>query len=131
MLNSTGAGWRVALRVVGFQAIAVLAASAVCLISGPRIALAVLAGGGALVLGSLVAAWGAFSGGLASAGMALGRLLLGMAAKWLVVIVGLYLTMAVWRLPAVPALAGAALAAAAFVGSMRFVAQRSTTRMNA
>ena len=84
-----------------------------------------------MALGSLLAAWGAFGGGVAGAGMALGRLLLGTAVKWLVVIVGLYLAMAVWKLPAVPVLAGAAMAAAAFVVSMRFVAQRSTTRTNA
>ena len=72
-----------------------------------------------------------FGGGVAGAGVALGRLLLGTAVKWLVVIVGLYLAMAVWKLPAVPVLAGAAMAAAAFVVSMRFVAQRSTTRTNA
>jgi hypothetical protein len=47
----------------------------------------------------------------------------------LVVGVGLYLAMAVWRLPAVPVLAGAAMAAAAFIVSMKFVvANRSTTR---
>ncbi len=84
-----------------------------------------------MVLGSLMAAWGAFGGGVAGAGVALGRLVLGMAVKWVVVIVGLFLTMAVWRLPAVPALAGAAIAAAAFVVSTRFVAQRRTTRTNA
>jgi CHASE2 domain-containing sensor protein len=84
-----------------------------------------------MTLGSLAAAWGAFGGGVVGAGTALGRLLLGTAVKWLVVAVGLYLAMAVWRLPAVPALAGAAIAAAAMVVSMRFVAQRSTTRMNA
>lgn len=120
-----------ALRVVAFQAAAVLAASAACLLLGPRAALAALAGGGTLVLGSLLAAWGAFAGGVAGAGVALGRLLLGTAVKWLIVLVGLYLAMAIWRLPAVPVLAGAALAAAAFVVSMRFVAQRSTTRTNA
>ena len=43
MQNSTGAGWRMALRVVAVQAIAVLAASAVCLINGPSAALAALA----------------------------------------------------------------------------------------
>ncbi|MDE2406536.1 MAG: ATP synthase subunit I [Xanthomonadaceae bacterium] len=131
MLNSAVAGWRMALRVVAFQAAAVLAASAACLLLGPRAALAALAGGGTLVLGSLLAAWGAFAGGVAGAGVALGRLLLGTAVKWLIVLVGLYLAMAIWRLPAVPVLAGAALAAAAFVVSMRFVAQRSTTRTNA
>ena len=68
-----------------------------------------------MTLGSLLAAWGAFAGGVAGAGMALGRLLLGMAAKWIVVIVGLYLAIAVLHLPALPVLAGAALAALAFL----------------
>ena len=68
-----------------------------------------------MTLGSLLAAWGAFGGGVAGAGVALGRLLLGTAAKWIVVIVGLYLAIAVWQLPALPVLAGAALAAAAFL----------------
>ena len=131
MLNSAAAGRRLALRVVAMQAVATLLTAGACLTIGPRAALAALAGGAAMTLGSLAAAWGAFGGGVAGAGVALGRLLLGTAVKWLVVAGGLYLAMAVWRLPAVPALAGAALAAAAFVVSMRFVAQRSTTRMNA
>ena len=78
-----------------------------------------------MALGSLLAAWGAFGGGVTGAGVAFGRLLLGTAVKWVVVAGGLYLAMAVWRLPAVPALAGAAIAAAAFL----FVAtKRGTTR---
>ena len=129
MLNSAAEGWRQALRVVAFQAVATLLAAAACLVLGPRAASAALVGGGAMVLGSLLAAWGAFGGGVAGAGTALGRLLLGTALKWMVVAGGLYLAMAVWRLPAVPALAGAALAAAAFVVSMKFAAARpSKTR---
>lgn len=120
VLNSANAGRRLALRVVAFQAVATLATSLACLLTGPRDALAALAGGGAMTLGSLAAAWGAFGGGVAGAGVALGRLLLGTAAKWLLVVVGLYLAMAVWRLPAVPVLAGAAMAAAAFLVSMKF-----------
>ena len=108
MLNSAAAGRRLALRVVAFQALATLLTAGACLTIGSRAALAALAGGGAMTLGSLAAAWGAFGGGVAGAGVALGRLLLGTAVKWLVVAVGLYLAMAVWRLPAVPALAGAA-----------------------
>ena len=106
------------------QAVATLLTAGACLTIGPRAALAALAGGAAMTRGSLAAAWGAFGGGVAGAGVALGRLLLGTAVKWLVVATGLYLAMAVWRLPAVPALAGAAMAAAAFM----FVAKRSTTR---
>ena len=124
VLNSPAAGRRLALRVVAMQAVATLLTAGACLTIGPRAALAALAGGAAMTLGSLAAAWGAFGGGVAGAGVALGRLLLGTAVKWLVVATGLYLAMAVWRLPAVPALAGAAMAAAAFM----FVAKRSTTR---
>ncbi|MGV8944018.1 hypothetical protein [Thermomonas sp.] len=129
VLNSANAGRQLALRVVAYQAIATLATALACMITGSREALAALAGGGAMSLGSLLAAWGAFGGGVEGAGMALGRLLLGTAVKWLVVVGGLYLAMAVWKLPAVPVLAGAAMAAAAFVISMKFVAvHRGKTR---
>ena len=129
VLNSAAEGWRQALRVVAFQAVAALLTAAACFLLGPDAALAALVGGGSMALGSLLAAWGAFGGGVAGAGTALGRLLLGTALKWLVVAGGLYLAMALWRLPAVPALAGAAMAAAAFVVSMKYAAARpSTTR---
>ena len=120
MLNSADAGRRLALRVVAFQAIATLVTALACLFTGPRAALAALAGGGAMTLGSLAAAWGAFGGGVTGAGSALGRLLLGTAVKWLVVAGGVYLAMAVWRLPAAPVLAGAAMAAAALLVSVKF-----------
>ncbi len=68
-----------------------------------------------MTLGSGLAAWGAFSGGVVGAEAAFGRLLLGLAAKWVVVIAGLLLAIAVWKLPALPVLAGAALAAAALL----------------
>ena len=110
MPNSAVAGWRLALRAVVFQAIATLATAAACLILGPRAALAALAGGGAMTLGSLLAARMAFGGGVAMAGAVLGRLMLGVAMKWLVVFAVLYLAMATWRLPAVPALVGLAVA---------------------
>ena len=131
MLNSAAAGWRLALRVVAYQAIATLATATACLMLRPPAALAARAGGGSMALGSLLAGWSAFGGGVAGAGAALGRLLLGTAVKWLVVGIGLYLAMAVWRLPAVPALAGAAMAAAAFLFSMKFAAAKHGTRTNA
>lgn len=119
MLNSAAAGRRLAQRAVALQATVTLATALACLLSGRNAALGALAGGGAMTLGSLLAAWAAFAGGMAGAGVALGRLLLGMAAKWIVVIVGLFLAIAVWQLPALPVLAGAALAAAAFLISAR------------
>ncbi len=115
VLNSAAAGRRLARRAVGLQAAVTLATALACLLSGQKAALGALMGGGAMTFGSLLAAWGAFAGGVQGAGMALGRLLLGMAAKWIVVIVGLYLAIAVMHLPALPVLAGAALAALAFL----------------
>ncbi|TXH67341.1 MAG: hypothetical protein E6Q88_10635 [Lysobacteraceae bacterium] len=121
MLNSVAAGRRLARRTVLFQAVTTLLAALACLLFGADAAMGVLAGGAAMAIGSLIAAWGAFAGGVTGAGMALGRLLLGVAAKWIVVVAGLYLAIAVWKLPALPVLAGAAVSAAAmlFVVSFR------------
>jgi F0F1-type ATP synthase assembly protein I len=119
VLNSAAAGRRLARRAAALQGAATLATALACLPSSRAAALGALAGGAAMTLGSLAAAWGTFAGGIAGAGVALGRLLLGTAAKWIVVIVGMYLAIAVWQLPAVPVLAGAALAAAAFLLAAR------------
>lgn len=115
MLNSVAAGRRLAQRTVALQAAVTLVTALVCLISGRNAALGALAGGLAMTLGHLVAAWGAFAGGVSGATVALGRLLAATALKWMVVAGGLYLALAVWDLPALPVLVGAAMAAAAFL----------------
>jgi len=115
VLNSVAAGRRLAQRTVALQAAVSLATALVCLVSGRDAALGALAGGLALTLGNAVAAWRTFAGGVAGASVALGRLLAATALKWLVVAGGLYLALAVWQLPALPVLVGAALAAAAFL----------------
>ena len=115
MLNTVAAGRRLAQRTAALQAVVTLATALVCLMSGREAALGALVGGGAMALGGLVAAWSAFGGGVQGAGMALGRLLLGLGAKWVVVMVGVFLGIAVWHLPAMAVLAGAAVAAAAML----------------
>lgn len=130
MLNSAVAGWRLALRVMVCQAIAVLATAAACLILGPRAALAALVGGGAMALGCLLAARVAFGGGVVGAGAAFGRLLLGTAVKWLVVVAGLSLAMGVWRLPAVPALIGLAAGLLAYLLALNLVGQKNVAGQN-
>ena len=115
VLNTVAAGWRLAQRTAALQAAVTLATALACLLSGRDAALGALVGGGAMTLGGLVAAWGAFAGGVEGAGMALGRLLVGMAAKWVVVVAGLFIAIGVWHLPAMAVLAGAALAAAALL----------------
>ena len=119
MLNSAAAGRRLARRAVALQGAVVLATALACLLSGRQAAYGALAGGAAMNLGSAIAAWGAFGGGVEGAGMALGRLLLGTAAKWVVVAVGLYLAIAAWHLPALPVLAGTAMAALAFLAGVK------------
>lgn len=119
MLNSAAAGRRLARRTVALQGAVVLATALACLLSGRQAAYGALAGGAAMTLGSAIAAWGAFGGGVEGAGMALGRLLLGTVAKWVVVAVGLYLAIAAWHLPAPAVLAGAAMAALAFLAGAR------------
>ena len=120
VLNSVAAGRRLAQRTAAVQAAVTLATALVCLLSGRDAALGALVGGGAMTLGSLVAAWGAFGGGVEGAGMALGRLLLGMAAKWIVVVAGLFLAIGVWHLPPMAVLAGAALAAAGMLFATKY-----------
>lgn len=128
VLNSAATGRRLMLRLTTIQAVVTLLTAATCLVIEPRAALAALIGGGAMTLGSLVAGLSALSGGVVGAGEALGRLLLGMAMKWLIVITGLYLVMATWQLPAVPALVGVALVAVATL----FVSKQGVrTRTNA
>lgn len=68
-----------------------------------------------MTAGNLLAAGVAFAGGVSGATVALGRLLAATGLKWLVVAGGLFLALAVWHLPALPVLAAAALAAAAFL----------------
>lgn len=123
MLNSIAAGRRLARRVAACQVAITLATALVSLLLGADAALGVLAGGMAMVLGGLLAAWKGLSGGVATAGVALWRLLAGLALKWIVVVGALYLAIAVWRLPVLPVLAGAALAVVAFLASMNWAAR--------
>jgi F0F1-type ATP synthase assembly protein I len=115
VLNTVAAGRRLAQRTAALQGAVTLATALACLLSGRDAALGALAGGVAMSLGGLVAAWSAFGGGVQGAGMALGRLLLGLAMKWFVVIVGMFLAIAVWHLPGLAVLVGAAVAAAAML----------------
>lgn len=126
VLNSPVAGRELAKRSLGLQLAATLATALAWLLSGPQAALSALAGGLGLTLGTLAAAWGAFGGGVRGGGERLARLLLGIAGKWIIVALALFLAMAVWKLPAVPALVGAAMAAMALL-----LAGRTGQRMRA
>lgn len=106
VLNSVAAGRRLAWRAVVWQAVATVLVAAVFLVQGLPSAWAVLAGGGAIVLGGWAATMVALGGGVDPAGVALARLLLGLALKWLLALVVIWVALALLRLPGLPMLAG-------------------------
>lgn len=116
MLNSVAAGRRLARRTVGFQAIATVVTALVCLVGwGAAASLGALAGGVVVALGSALAAWRAMGGGMTRSGAALLRLIGATALKWMVVVIGLYLALAVWLLPPGPVFAGVVVAVLAWL----------------
>ena len=119
MSSSVAAGRQLAQRVAIHQIAVTLLLALICLLSGPKAGAGVLAGGSAVLLGGVASASVMFAGGVPGGTGWLMRLLLGTALKWSVVVVGLYLAIAVRKLPAPAVLAGAAMAAAAFVLAAR------------
>lgn len=115
MQNSLVAGRRTARRIVLAQALSVVLVAGGCLLLGPRAALSAAVGGGAVVLGSALMAWRSLGGGVQGGIVALGRLLGGLALKWLVIVAALYIALARLGLPPMPLLAGAGAALAGFV----------------
>lgn len=106
MLNSVAAGRRQALQVVVIQAIVTAVLALAFLVQGWAAAGAALVGGLATTAGSALMGWRAFAGGVADPGSALFRLFGGIALKWLVIVLVLYLGLARFGLPPLPLLAG-------------------------
>jgi ATP synthase protein I len=104
--NSLAAGRRLALQVVLGQAAVALIAGAAFLVQGVHEAIAALAGGLLVTAGTGLLALRVFAPALAGPGSMLARFAVGTLLKWIVVIVGFYLILAYWQLPALPALVG-------------------------
>lgn len=115
MHDPLSADRRLALRAIVFQAGAAALAALAFLAHGAPWALGAAVGGGAVVAGGAAAAFVALGGGVQPAGMAMGRLLLGVLLKWVVVVAVLALGMAVHRLPPLPMLVGVLAATLASV----------------
>lgn len=118
MLNPLAAGSRLVRRTIAFQAVAVAALSLALLAKGSAWSLAALAGGGAIAAGGALYGVLALGGGIAPAIGALARLVLGLLAKWLVVIATLFIAIAVAKLPALAVIGGAVVALVAQVLAM-------------
>lgn len=104
--NSLAAGRRLAVQVVLTQAAVAVIAGLAFLVQGVYEAAGALAGGLLVVAGTSLLALRVFAPALAGPGSMLARFAVGTLLKWLVVIVGFYLILAYWRLPALPALVG-------------------------
>jgi F0F1-type ATP synthase assembly protein I len=111
------AGRRAAARAVAVQAAAVALVALAFLLQGPAHALAAGWGGLAMVAGNALAARVALRG-IAAAGIAFGRLLLGALAKWTVALAGFAIGLGVWRLPSLPMLAGLATGLLAYLAAL-------------
>jgi F0F1-type ATP synthase assembly protein I len=111
------AGRRAAARAVAVQAVAVALVALAFLLQGPAHALAAGWGGLAMVAGNALAARVALRG-IAPAGIAFGRLLLGALAKWTVALAGFAIGLGVWRLPPLPMLAGLAAGLLAYLAAL-------------
>lgn len=115
MSNSVAAGRRLAQRAIAWQAVATVLVALAFLAKGLPWSLAALVGGGAVTLAAWIAAMVALGGGVSPAGTAFARLLVGMALKWVLVLVTVVAALAVFRLPGVPLLAGVIAATLALV----------------
>ncbi|GAB6194718.1 hypothetical protein [Lysobacter xanthus] len=115
MHDPLSAGRRLASRAIAWQATAAALTAVLFLPLGARDALGAAVGGGAVVAAALVSMLVALGGGIGPAGIAIAKLLLGMAAKWATVAIVLVLGLALWRLPPLPLLVGVLVATVAAV----------------
>jgi ATP synthase protein I len=115
VLNSVAASRRLAQRAIAWQACVTVLVALAFLAQGQASAMAVMVGGGALTLGTWISTWIALGGGVSSAGVALSRLLAGMLAKWLLVLVVFTIALGLLRLPGLPLLVGISAAMLALV----------------
>ncbi len=106
MDNSLAAGRRLGVQVVLAQVIVAVVAGLAFLARGIPAAVGALGGGLVVAMGTGLLALPVFAPALATGGTMLARFAVGTLLKWVVVIVGFYLILAYWRLPALPALVG-------------------------
>lgn len=118
MLNPLAAGSRLVRRTITWQVVAVAALALALLAKGSTWALAAAVGGAAITAGGALYGVLALGGGIAPAAGALSRLVLGLLAKWFVVIGTLGVAIAVVRLPPLAVIAGVVVALVAQVLAM-------------
>jgi F0F1-type ATP synthase assembly protein I len=115
VLNSLITGRRLALRIVLVQLLVAALLALAFLLQGTRSAMAAGMGGGAVVLGSGALALRAFTATPVSPNIALLRMLIGMALKWVLILATLYIALVRFALPPLPLLVGAVVTTMSFL----------------
>lgn len=120
MNNSLAANRRLASKVILAQAaLAVLVGLAFLARDVPS-AVAALAGGLVAAAGTGMLALRVFARASTGPGGMLARFAVGTALKWIVVIIGLYLILGYWKLPAMPAFIGLVAALLVNLAALKF-----------
>ncbi|MGY0610718.1 MULTISPECIES: hypothetical protein [unclassified Luteimonas] len=118
MLNPLAAGSRLVRRTITWQVVAVAALALALLAKGSEWSLGAVAGGAAVTAGGALYGVLALGGGIAPATGALARMVLGLLAKWVVVIAVLVVAIGVVRLPPLAVIGGVIVALVAQVLAM-------------
>lgn len=118
--NSLTGGRKLALRIVLVQTAVAVVAGLAFLARGVPSATGAFAGGLLVAVGTAVLALRVFAPALAGPNAMMLRFAFGSLLKWIVVLVGLYLILAYWKLPAVPALVGFAAALLVNLVALKF-----------
>lgn len=118
VLNTLAAGRRLAVRLLVVQLGIALLVGLIFMLQGRQAAFAATAGAALVALGTALLASRALTRG--GALQVLTRVLMGTLLKWFVVLGGLYLMLARWHLPPLPALVGVIAALAANLMALRF-----------
>jgi len=114
VFNSLASGRRLARRVLARQTIAAVLVGVAFLPMGARAAAAAMVAAGLVTAGTALLSVNLFAAP-SGAAVVLGRLLLGMAVRWAVLIGGLVVMLGPLRLPPLPIIAGLVTAYAAQV----------------
>ena len=119
MLNSLAAGRHLALRLFFAQLVAAVVVGLAFTLQGRQAGLAAFAGASMVALAHALLAARVFSS-LGGGGAMLGRLLMGMILKWVVIVGGLLLVLVLWKLPPLATLVGLVAAFAVNLLAFRF-----------
>ena len=119
MLNSLASGRRLALRTVLLQLAVAVSGGLVFLTLGRREAMSAAMSASFVALGTMLFSMRFFSG-LNGAGMAFSRLIAGVILKWFVIVGGLLLILAKFKLPPLAAMTGLVAALAVYLLAFRF-----------